>query len=145
MKIIPTTDTTISQGLKGPLSVHLPHSSLLLPPLLSPIMPKLGSQPSTWATVSHQREAAILLPWHQQCLKNDGHCKRKADMNGVCWEKETTTHMNAFWFSGSNSGESTWMSVKYDRCSDLHFSWRKVDVTVDTLHFILRQFIMFVI
>lgn len=85
MKIIPTTDSTISQGLKGPLSVLPPLPTLSLPTPSSPIMPKLGSQHSTWATVSHQREAAIPLPWHQWCLKNDSHCKTTADMNGVCF------------------------------------------------------------
>lgn len=43
MKIIPTTDTTISQGLKGPLSAHLPHS----PPI------PLTNNAKTWQPTQH--------------------------------------------------------------------------------------------
>lgn len=72
---------------KGPISASPPTPTTLF---FKPIMPNLGSEPSDMSN-SFPSET-ILPPWHQSRLKNDGHCKKRADMNGVCLGAKKSTY-----------------------------------------------------
>lgn len=79
-------------GLKRAPFLHPPPTTTTTLPsfFFKPIMPNLGSEPSDMSN-SFPSET-ILPPWHQSRLKNDGHCKKRADMNGVCLGAKKSTY-----------------------------------------------------